>query len=281
MADNNIMFYERPDCTTLAFIPDQYGTPSGVFLFKNYFTDEECKIVEDFLEDKGNSKYKDTLISWYAKRVSPPIPGILKIWEKASDLIYPSHVIHPCLSVLMIQAPDDEGMFEHSDSPGKNMCSHLSQVDVWKTCCELDYGLVAYFGDFEGGETYYVGINPDGTEKTEYNGPVLEFKPERGDLVIHGAFSKHAHGVKPVTAGRRYAFANFVLRPEDNPGTFYNYKTPEYYAQVKDGSPAALQEWVTPLKENPQFTEERIRTMQASGLEGVALAEAFPFEHDE
>lgn len=276
------MFYDRPDCTTLSFFPDDYGTQSGVFVFKNFFSDEECKTVEDFLDNAEDGQHPDTLINWYAKRSTKPIPGVINIWEKVSDIIYPEFVIHPAVNALAIKAPDDEGMFAHSDSPGKNMCGLLTQVDIWKTCCELDFGLIAYFGNFEGGEVYYPKINPDGSRKSDGDSEeMLTYKPERGDVVIHGAFDPHTHGVRPVTSGRRYAYTNFVLKPEVNPGTFYNYKTPEYYNQIGDKSMARIREWGTPLKENPQFSPERIKMMQESGLEGQALAEAFPFDHEE
>ena len=180
----------------------------------------------------------------------------------------------------------NEGMFTHSDSPGKGECHRLSQVDVWKTCCELDFGLVAYFGDFEGGEIFYVNIDKDGNRSdgvTAENN--LKIKPERGDIIIHGAFYPHAHGVNPVTSGRRYAFSNFVLKAEDNPGSFYNYKTPEYYEQIKDKDNLTLEEftaiWMKPLKENPQFSRDRIEKYQASGLEGPELSDAYMGEFKE
>lgn len=275
------MFYDREDCIKLSFGPDPYGTPSGVFVFENFFSDEQCKTVEDFLDKNySNFHYKDTLISWYANRITPPIPGIIDIWESLSELLYPEFVMHPSVSALAIAGPDDEGMFAHADSPGKNMCSSLTQNDLWKTCCELDYGLITYFGNFEGGEIFYTMINPDGSTKQYSGGEMLTYKPKRGDVVIHGAFDPHNHGVKPVTSGKRYAYSNFVLRPEVNPGTFYNYKTPEYYNQIGNKSSENIMNWARPLKENPQFSRERIKIMQESGLEGKALAKAFPFDHD-
>lgn len=281
------MFYEREDCIKASYFPDDYGTQSGVFIFKGFFTDEECKTVEDELRDYNmDDKYKDTLISWYANKVSPPLSSIHPLWEKASELLYPEYVMHPQGNVLIITPEMNEGMFTHSDSPGKGECHRLSQVDVWKTCCELDFGLVGYFGDFQGGEIFYVNINKDG-DRTDGTGEenCLAIQPERGDLVIHGAFSPHAHGVKPVTSGRRYAFSNFVLKAEDNPGTFYNYKTPEYYDQIKDKDTLSLQEftsiWMRPLKENPQFSRERIDQYQASGLEGPELSKKFMGEFKE
>ena len=86
------MFYDREDCIKASFFPDDYGTPSGVFIFKGFFTDEECKMVEDALKDYDLSdKYKDTLINWYANKVSPPLQPIHQLWEKASELLYPEY----------------------------------------------------------------------------------------------------------------------------------------------------------------------------------------------
>ena len=194
--------------------------------------------------------------------------------------------MHPQGNVLIITPEMNEGMFTHSDSPGKGECHRLSQVDVWKTCCVLDFGLVGYFGNFDGGEIFYVNINKDGNRNDgigEQN--CLTIKPERGDLVIHGAFSPHSHGVRPVSSGRRYAFSNFVLKAEDNPGSFYNYKTPEYYEQIKDKDTLTLEQftgiWMRPLKENPQFTRENIDKFQASGLEGTELSDAYMGEFKE
>jgi hypothetical protein len=281
------MFYDREDCIKASFFPDDYETPSGVFIFKGFYTDEECKLVEDGLRDYDlGDQYKDTLISWYANKVSPPLKELHELWEKASDLLYPEYVMHPQSNVLIITPEMNEGMFTHSDSPGKGECHRLSQVDVWKTCCELDYGLVAYFGDFKGGEVFYVNIDKDGNKKnaSEENNQLI-VKPERGDLIIHGAFNPHAHGVKPVTSGKRYAFSNFVLKSEDNPGTFYNYKTAEYYEQIKDKDSMNLKDfigtWMQPLKENPQFTRALINKYQASGLEGTDLSSKFMGEFKE
>ena len=34
------MFYDREDCIKASFFPDDYGTQSGVFIFKGFYTDE-------------------------------------------------------------------------------------------------------------------------------------------------------------------------------------------------------------------------------------------------
>lgn len=271
------MFYDKPECTTLVSSIDDYGTKTGVFVFKKIIPEFMIESVESQLKLQEDvvTIYKDTLIDWYAEKTTSPINGIIDLWEYISELIYPEYVIHPSRNLLKVK-PGDNGMFIHSDSPGKNSCHLLSQPDVFQTCCIIDYGLVAYFGDFEGGEIFYPNLNPDGTKKVDnFDGPCFEYKPEKGDVVIHGAFSDYSHGVREVKSGIRYAYSNFVLKYDENPGTFYNYKTAEYYNQIGDKSQDYEISWMKPLKQNPQFTEEKIRIMQASGLKGKDLAEEF------
>lgn len=274
-------FFDRPDCITLSSYTDAYGTPSGIFLFKNIIPEDLMQDMEREMDAKGRDEesYGSTLISWYTNKISARPTRLLEFWEFISEILYPTWVIHPSQAILNVR-PGDGGMFTHSDSPGKGMCHLLSQDDKYGTCCELDYGLVAYFGHFTGGAIFYPDINHDGTLKNETNReePCFEYTPQRGDIVIHSAFDPYSHGVREVESGVRYAFSNFVLKAIDNPGTFYNYKTPEYIKQIGNRTEEEVDEWIKPLKVNPQFTEERIKIMQESGLEGPELAQKFNSE---
>lgn len=273
-------FYDRPDCLNLAPYTDAYGTKSGIFVFKNYIKNDLIEKIESFLNKNIDDPSDDpnNLIDWYENRLSKSPPDLFEVWEETSKLLAPDWVMHPQKTMLTAK-PGDTGMFVHSDSPGKGQCHLLSQNDVWSTCCELDYGVVIYFGDFEGGEIFYPDLNPDGTVKDAWqlinNPECLEYKPEKGDVVIHSAFDPYSHGVRDVTSGIRYAFSNFSLKSVDNPGTFYNYGTPEYYEQIGDKSPERILNWLKPFKANPQFTVDAIKEMQASGLKGKDLSEAF------
>lgn len=274
-------FYDRADCITLSPYVDQYGTKSGIFLFKKFFDENLIADITEFLDtqDKESLENPLNLIGWYEGRYTGLPPRLIEAWEAISELLYPEWVIHPSAAILKSK-PGDRGMFVHSDSPGKGMCHLLSQTDTYKTCCELDYGVVAYFGNFEGGEIFYPDINPDGTKKDEWqlidkNSSSFEYKPENGDLVIHCAFDPYSHGVREVTKGIRYAFSNFSLKAKDNPGSFYNYKTKEYYEQIGDKNEQSIKKWLEPLKWNPQFSPEAVKKMQESGLEGIKLSEAF------
>lgn len=271
-------FYDREDCINLSPYIDDYGTKSGVFVIKNALDKNLVKKINDGLKSlpEKNKIYDKGLISWYSEKIAEGVDGTIELWEAISEILAPNWVIHPTNNFLSVRLGDN-GMFIHSDSPGKGACHLLSQTDLWSTCCELDYGVIAYFGDYEGGEIFYPEVNPDGTLKSveNYDGSCLEYAPENGDIVIHSAFDPYGHGVREVTSGIRYAFSNFCLKAKDNPGTFYNYGTPEYYEQIGNKTKEEIKKWAIPLKENPQFTDEKIKIYQQSGLEGEDLAKEF------
>lgn len=271
-------FYDRDDCIILSNHIDDYGTPSGIFLFKNFIPEDLLnKIESQFNQTNNTIKNEDTLISWYSDKVVELIDGTIDLWEKISDLLEPGWIIHPMASFLKTSTETD-GMFVHADSPGKGMCHLLSQTDLFATCCELDYGVVAYLGNYEGGQVFYPSIDPNGVPRLssppdEKN--CFEYPVQRGDLIIHSAFAPYAHGTRQVTSGARYAFANFCLKKEDNPGTFYNYNTPEYHSQLGNRSLQEVKSWSVPLKENPQFSRDKLEIMKNSGLERDDLAKKF------
>lgn len=271
-------FYDRDDCIILSNHIDDYGTQSGIFLFKNFIPKDLLnKIESQFVPKQENTRNENTLISWYSDKTIPTVDGTLELWEKISELLSPGWVIHPMASFLRTHTETD-GMFIHADSPGKGMCHLLSQTDMFATCCELDYGVVAYLGDFEGGEVFYPSIDKNGVPRLD-SAPdadnCFEYAVKKGDLIIHSAFKPYEHGTRQVTSGERYAFACFCLKKEDNPGTFYNYDTPEYHSQLGNRTLDEIRAWSLPLKENPQFSKEKVKIMKKSGLEGTALAEEF------
>ena len=238
------MYYDKPGCTKLA---------EGIYIFKNYLNKETVDAVHERLKtfNPETFNYEESLIDWYKEKVTPGLDELHPVWEACSELLAPEYVIHPSRNLIMTR-PGDGGMFAHSDSPGRDMEEDLTQIDTYATCCIIDYGLVAYFGEWEGGEVYYTNFNPDGTPKESGFGssPCLQYKPEAGDVVIHGSTDKWCHGVKEVTSGVRYAFSNFVLKSDENPGTFHNYGTSEYYKQIGNKTTEELEAWMQPLVYN-------------------------------
>jgi hypothetical protein len=200
-----------------------------IFWYKNFIPQDEVKQITDLLMSKNAAPtffYEEM-----GFRTTDFTPELHPIWEKISELIYPDLVIHPLLNAIYFEVGKE--MMAHCDSPGEDMTEELTVPDVWGTCCGLSYGAIVYFGEFSGGEVYYPNQN-------------IEVPVQPGDLVIHGALASHMHGVRKVTEGHRFAYSNFAMKPEKNPGSFYNYKTPEYYEHIKN-----LTSWAGPLIENP------------------------------
>jgi hypothetical protein len=255
------MFYDKPNCTKLA---------DRIYVFKNIIPKEIMDSVNSDLSmyERESLQNDWSVRDWYKDKMSESYPSCFSVWKFISDLIYPEIVIHPVTS-FMVNLPGDEGMFVHSDSPGKGNCHMLLEIDQWTTCCELEYGAIAYFGEFTGGKLFYPHINPDGTvkegnelTKERLEEPCLEIQPEAGDIVLHGACSPYDHGTRETTSGARFAFSTFALLAVDNPGTFYNYKTPEWQEQIgKYENPTSdqLNNWNTPLKANPQFEKKYVQ----------------------
>lgn len=234
------MFYDRPDCTEIA---------KGIYVFKKYVPKEMCdrytKILDSYTPDAFINDGNAT--AWYDDKMSPSIPSLIDLWEHVSELIYPEYVINPQDQIITSRV-GHEGMFLHDDNPGKDKAHELTQDDPYGTCSLIDYGVIAYLSEFEGGEVYYPAFLPDGTMKP--NGDMdsmpgeLLYKPELGDVVIHGAEAPYYHGTKPVLDKVRYAFSCFATAWDLTPGTFYKYKSEDYLKYVNDRSDASIGRWL-------------------------------------
>lgn len=66
----------------------------------------------------------------------------------------------------------------------------------------LQYAFVLYLSDFEGGEMVYPNLG-------------LEYKPNKGDLLIHTGTGEYFHGTKPVIGSKiRYVGTTYAYDPE-------------------------------------------------------------------
>lgn len=207
--------------------PNIIKIDEGIFWYKNFVSKDTVDLINSKASDLGLANH------WFEEiefKITPPLPELVPVWNKISEFLYPEYVIHPIASMIYFR-PGTQ-MLPHCDSPGEGMTEELSVPDVWSTCCVLSWGAIVYFGEFTGGEVYYPNQG-------------VEIPVQPGDLVIHGALKSHEHGVRPVESGERYAFSTFSLKPEKNPGTFYNYGTKENEERQKN-----MWEWIHPLHEN-------------------------------
>ena len=257
-----------------------------VWIYKNFINGALLEKIEALCADYKTPDAIDHNVDWYNNRSTKVMHELLDVWEMASDLIYPELVMHP-QAFFLVGRVGDEGMFIHSDAPGEphdncgpicGVCdiasSRLIAEDRWNTCCRLHYGLVIYFGEFEGGEIFYPHVKNDGTwvggDIPMNEGNELRIKPGRGDLVIHGSHDDYAHGVDPVLSGTRFAFSNFVLPTTANPGTFYSYKSDEYNEQIIEAKKTNnLHKWLTPINGFKWEEPEEVTKDKENGISGV------------
>ena len=164
----------------------------GIYLYKNFLNQEEITNLNTIAESITEEDWTHpNPIEWYSNRTSITLDGLTPIFDKAQDLFSPTHSMTPSMSIQRMFPGDT--MFEHTDTSGEDP---VTANDAFGTCHIIEYGVVVYFSNFEGGEIYYPDLN-------------IEYKPEPGDLLIHKATIKH--GVKEVISGSRYVYANFMF----------------------------------------------------------------------
>lgn len=217
------MFYNNPNCITLA---------DGIYHYPNFLDKETVDRFTKLLDEKV-IKHENPYLEHENFSSSQIINEMHEIWEKISDFLYPEYIIHPQLHVLLYE--EGHEMLPHCDSPGEGNDDMLTVPDEMGACCSLSWGVITYFGEWEGGEVYYPKQG-------------ISIAPKPGDLIVHGALDTHEHGVSKITSGKRYAYSNFSMATDKNPGSFYTYKTHEYYEAIKN-----LDTWINPLKSNPRL----------------------------
>jgi hypothetical protein len=164
----------------------------GIYLYKNFLNDQEIQVLYNkAISLEEEDWHHPNPIEWYSTRTSNTVDELTPIFDKAQDIFSPTHSLTPSMSMQRMFAGDS--MFEHTDTSGDEP---VTANDAFGTCHIIEYGVVVYFNKFEGGEIYYPDLN-------------IEYKPEPGDLLVHKA--NITHGVKEVTSGPRYVYANFVF----------------------------------------------------------------------
>lgn len=87
---------------------------------------------------------------------------------------------------------EGQSMFEHADNLSESLGLDNKCV----------FGVTHYINNFEGGEIYYPYLP-------------LEYKPKKGDLLLHPGWEDYLHGTRPVIGKTpRYIVAGFASLPE-------------------------------------------------------------------
>jgi hypothetical protein len=165
----------------------------NVWVIKNFISDEICDSLVEYAESQPEEKWweRNKREWWHGKFLFAAendriIKTFIDIKEEIAKLFTEDWFLSDMASIHRMQK--GEGMFEHSDNPTESMGRN--------NFVELSF--VLYISDFEGGEIYYPKIP-------------MEYKSEKGDLLIHPGVGRYFHGVHPVTSDAvRYVTTAFA-----------------------------------------------------------------------
>lgn len=203
-----------------------------VYVYKNFLSEEEILKCQKAISQLNEQHWLN--LGKYDNNSEIPAPNQVFQGHSDLDLLYEKSVeffgpeYAPLPSNGVSRMIEGQSLEVHWDSPGhpddqdvEALSNFMMQKDSPKnefplydpldTCHIVQYGYVVYVNDFEGGELYY----------PEWD---LEYKPEKGDLVIHSSSKKFRHGVRPVKSGPRYAYTNFITKSEHMPMSLDEYK---------------------------------------------------------
>lgn len=182
----------------------------NIFVYKNFMSDEECdaimKDILDLPDDSWETPFLATAKNYYANgRQTESIRAVKKRIAALMDkdcYATPGGRASKLLKGASRRAHADIDQFKDVLEASEKYVDgeEFDLADL------ITYGTIIYFNDFEGGEVFYPEQNN------------LEYKPVKGDLVVHGAEEKCKHGVKEILSDVRYFsvghFFKFVKVPK-------------------------------------------------------------------
>lgn len=165
-----------------------------VYVYHNFATEDECNRITYYCGLIKESDWNDRVSHQYSE-IS--ITTILEIQKRLNLILNDNIFLHDNNSVVRMQKGQSWSL--HADNHDflelRKKSLLYKEGDVFNFEQNTLYGLIIYFNDFEGGEVYYPNQN-------------IEYKPKRGDLLIHSAEEHCLHGVKEVKSEVRYSHSS-------------------------------------------------------------------------
>lgn len=172
-----------------------------IYVYKNFLTKEYCDEISNLALKLEENKWD--LIGDSGRYLSKPGTfNFEPIYEKIVSEIKLQdgfQINHGSRTLKMIK---NSYMTPHADNIEFDSVIKQSEEYVDGEPFELreniNYGIVIYFNEFEGGELEYINQG-------------ITYKPNQGDFVIHSAKEHCAHGVKNVLSDVRYSYSNSIF----------------------------------------------------------------------
>lgn len=177
-------------------MPNVHRVDDKVTVVKGWISNELCDNIVSWAESLDESKWwEKNKRGWYNGKFlftgdNEEIQNELdKLRIRLKDLFMNELWIESMNSIHRMRT--GETMFEHADN--------LEHIGMDNKCI---FGLTQYISDFEGGVIYYPNAG-------------IEYKPQKGDLLIHPGSEMYTHGTDPVIGDKiRYIIAGFASLPE-------------------------------------------------------------------
>lgn len=188
--------YDRYINNIIQTMPNVHRVDSKVTVVKNWISDDLCDKLVNWAESLDESIWwEKNKREWYHGKFlftgdDKDIQDELDFLRKRlKDLFMNELWIESMNSIHRMRT--GETMFEHADN--------LESIGLDNKCI---FGLTQYISNFEGGAIYYPNAG-------------IEYKPEKGDLLIHPGSDMYTHGTDPVIGDKvRYIVAGFASLPE-------------------------------------------------------------------
>jgi len=174
---------------------------TNITRIRHFISAAECAVlIEAFesnaLTNSANDYWDDMIV--YPKTITDPaVLGLMaRTSSRTRDVILEKYRPERIFSDSIMLCRWDVGkeLTPHID----NQATHAYSTP-WRTYSSLVY----LNDDFEGGEIFFPRLK-------------LALRPEQGLLVIFSSGPEHEHGVKPVTAGRRYTMPSWYTTDESH-----------------------------------------------------------------
>lgn len=165
-----------------------------IYVYHNFATEDECNRITYYCGLIKENEWNDNFSHQYSE-VS--ITTVSEIKKRLNIVLNNNIFLNENNELVRMQKGQSWGL--HADNHDflelRKKSLLYKEGDVFNFERNTLYGLIIYFNDFEGGEVYYPNQN-------------IEYKPKKGDLLIHSAEEHCLHGVKEVKSEVRYSHSS-------------------------------------------------------------------------
>lgn len=188
--------YDKYIQNVISTMPNIHRVDNKVTVVKGWISDDLCDKLVEWAESVDESE-------WWEKNKREWYHGKFLFTGDTKEIQAELDVLREKLKVLFMNELWIESMNSiHRMRKGERMFEHPDNLESIGLDNKCVFGLTQYISNFDGGSIYYPNAG-------------IEYKPEKGDLLIHPGSDMYTHGTDPVIGDRvRYIIAGFASLPE-------------------------------------------------------------------